>query len=85
MTDNRNEALNNRRKELARQRSKIRAMLQAHPEAFQAIRKEYHHTAEELAKAGDNEVRVMIGHNQVIEALLNINAMEIDNEISSDE
>lgn len=85
MTDTRKRTVEELRKRNIRKRNMIRQMIAAHPEAFEALKDDYYHTADDLAKAADDQVRVMIGNNQVIEALIRIDAMEPEHEIPIDE
>ena len=69
--------LEQNRKDNIIKRSKLREMFKREPEAVNLLRELFHHPASELARVESNDrVRVMIGHNEVIETLTRIEAME---------
>ena len=73
----RDKALAKSRKENIIKREKIRAVFRANPEALSLLNELFYHTAAERGRVESNDrVRVMIGHNEVLETLNRIEAME---------
>ncbi len=69
-------AVEDSHKKNVRARSKIRRAFDGNPEAIEELRKLFWHSAEQMGKEPDNNrVRVMIGHNEVVETLTRIHAM----------
>lgn len=74
--ERRQAAVNESRKKNIRARSKIRRVFEGHPDAIEELTKLFWHSAEQMGKEPDsNRVRVMIGHNEVVETLTRIHAM----------
>jgi len=64
------------RKKNIRSRNKIREVFIRYPDALGELKNLFWHSAESMRKEPDNNhVRVMIGHNEVVETLMRINAM----------
>jgi uncharacterized protein (DUF2461 family) len=72
----RNDVADVSRKRNIRRRNAIRSAFKDNPEALQAMTDLFGHSAAEMSKADDNLVRVWLGHQEVVETLSRIDAME---------